>query len=724
MMLGFVTHAPISIRSPSRVGLRWVCAAAPSRKAVPHVQLTQRHPVHHALSAAPGEPGVYRFLDASEKTLYIGKARHLRNRLRNYLVSAPQIAAGIVPAKTVSPRIGAMLARATHLDFILTKTESAALALEASMIAETRPEYNVLLKDDRRHPYAMITFSEEYPRIVVTRARKKLNQEDRLYGPFVDEGALRRLLAVIHATFPLRQRARPLFSDRPCINYDLKRCPGVCQKLITSQRYTETVENVDKLLSGRVEEVLDAFRYEMKALSSKMLYEEAALVRDRIASIQAVFSNSSPSRSRHAEGLMLEAQQAANIVSQNEFASRDVFAIASGANVRKVALFQVRGGKVISRLVFTTDSDAEEAEALSAVLSAHYGAAKHAMEIPEEIVLSTQIPDVDVLRGMLCEKRGKAVNVRGARGLRDLIDIVKQNADFEVRMEQERQRGVVEGTKVLVEMLRPYFKSFESHGKASLAVQSDATSNRERESANAALRLRRIECFDISHTSGSNAVGSMAVFVDGAPAMNEYRRYNLAEASSSQGRPDDFESIRETLRRRFRDFDELSLKNPSSRPDLVVIDGGKGQLSSAIDVFQELGLQHSVPLISIAKGQEGLFVEQSDKPINYDEETNSCAMNDGVRLICRIRDAAHDTAIRAHRRRRGKQALRSGLDSVPGLGTMKRAALLAHFNGSSEAIAQAARKELILANGIGPALANRIYEHFHEHREGEEMSSV
>lgn len=603
-----------------------------------------------------------------------------------------------------------MLQEARGVDFVVTDSESAALALEASIVAEIRPKYNVLLKDDRRHPFALITFSEPYPRIVITRTRRK-KSVDRIYGPFVDESRLRRVINVIQTVFPLRQRQKPLFSNRPCINYDLGRCPGVCQKLISEEEYGHTIKQVDKLLSGRVDEVIKQLKMEMSSLSHAMKYEQAAQVRDRISTLEDVFYG----EEWLGDPFLCDAQTASTIVSQDSFQSRDVFAIASEDDIAKVVLFQIRGGKVISRLVFTPDASqgASKEDMLNTVLSAHYAEVTHPMEVPEEVIVATPLVEMDLLSEALSEKRGKAVLVRlpGMKG-KKIAAIVQKNANLETKIETQRADDVVRDLVALKDMLVPYIDidKLRVEGIAS-EVEEDVTQEKGQTAC-----FNRIECYDISHTSGSNAVGSMAVFIDGTPALHDYRRYYLDATASSQGHPDDYESIKETLRRRLRPIAPTSTTDsasPISYPDLLVIDGGKGQLSAAAEVLDDLDLSTKIPVISIAKAEEAVFVRGKAQAINYDPIEGYHVMNDGVRLICRLRDEAHRTALNAHRKRRGKQALRSGLDSVPGLGRIKRDTLLEHFNNSAEAVASASPQALQEANGIGPALATRIYDHFH-----------
>lgn len=596
-----------------------------------------------------------------------------------------------------------MVREASALDIIPTKSEAAALALEAALIAETRPFYNVLLKeDDARYPYARITWSEPFPRVVVTRERRAARPGDRLFGPFVDEGMLKRLLHVLYEVFPLRQRARRLFLDRVCMNYDLGRCPGVCQGLVGPEEYRQTVEKVEKVLGGAVEEVVAEMRGEMKALAGEMRYEDAARVRDRVRLLQSVFQGGM--RSAIVGGV----EDAASVVSVDADVSRDVLCVAKGKEGGKVVLFQVRGGKVIGRMVFSVEGEDHvvEEEMLERAVAAHYAGVTHPIEVPEEVVLGIRVEGMEDIRRVLREKRGKKVTVRvGGGKLKPLMDIVQRNAQLEVELREKRVKNVGKEVRELEEMLTPYFVGLLK-GRQEFMDEE-----------NAMLRLSRIEGYDISHTSGTNAVGSRVVFVNGVAVPSEYRRYNLDEKVSWEGHPDDYESIRQVLRRRFKNTESSfpSEASQSDMPDLLLIDGGKGQLSAAMDALNEMNLKDRLAIIGLAKGNEEIFVPGRTESINFDEDTQAWIMNGGVRLLCRIRDEAHRTAVESHRRRRGRQALRSGLDSVPGLGAVKRTSLLAYFNGSSEAVAEASVSDLQKAPGIGLALAQRIFDHFHQH---------
>lgn len=708
-MLSFLATRGVALSQPLPQNVRvvcgrtarWKCSAVEPSPRQLSVSSSSTETLFRAIRRAPAKPGVYRFHDASGVVLYVGKARRLNERLRHYIQRDEMSATEVSPSSSLSERTRAMIAQARMVDFVITESEAAALALEAAMVNEFRPRFNVLLKDDRRHPYALITFSEQYPRIVLSRSRKRHHPLDRLYGPFVDEGRLRYVLNVIHTLFPLRQRARRLFTDRPCINYDLGRCPGVCQELITPEEYGATVAKVDKLLSGRVTEVINSMEAEMKVLSDAMLYERAAEVRDRIATLEKTFCS-------FGDSLYAQSSSASSIIDSDQFASRDVFAVACVSSIAKVVLLQVRGGKVISKLVFSTtiDSSQDRAELLSMVLGSHYSQVMHAMEVPEEVVLCEKAVDMDLLRAVLTEKRGKAVRIRltGTK-TRTISKMAQENADMEAQLEAQRAEDFAKDLETLRNMLFPYYENLI--GKVSGGQEVG-----DRDVDHDTLNLYRIECFDISHTSGANAVGSMSVFVDGVAAPSEYRKYNLSEFSSSSGHPDDFESLRETLRRRFKEA--KSAISTDAFPDLIIIDGGKGQLGASSETLRELGIRKEMGLISIAKREECIFVEGVANAVNYDPKTGRCIMNNGVRLVCRARDEAHRTAIGAHRKRRGKQTLKSGLDSVPGLGLVKREALLEHFHGSAEAVSRAPVSELQKTAGIGPALAQRIVDHFRD----------
>lgn len=614
------------------------------------------------------------------------------------------------------------------LEVIPTQSEAAALSLEASLIREYRPPYNILLKDDRRYPYVVLTGSD-FPRLLVTRSRgshaPRRERNMRRYGPFVDEGRIKRTVAAIHRAYPLRQRAKPLHADRPCLNYDMGTCPGPCQALITRDLYAETIRQVDMLLTGRIDEVLGELSIAMKRFVEKRQYEDAAILRDRRDILTEAFlacDEESPS-------LADEAAAAASVSDPARAASsRDVAAVhvanaGNGRLLAKVAVLQSRAGSVIARYVYTAasselsshtnfrynaenekavgstsvagdlgaDSDSADdfaAEVLNASLAEHYGRAENPMEIPAEVVLANPLrtsADKKLLADALATKRGKAVSVVAVRSAtRRLADIALRNARVEADIDVSRTlnfRSEMESLVCLLDDLVP----------------QECTS------------VHRIECFDISHTHGSNAVGAMSVLLDGVPAPSEYRRFFIDDADSSLGRPDDYASMEAALLQRFRGLSALS----TIRPDLIVIDGGKGQLSAAGKAMADLARDGSaviapgIPMVALAKRAEEVFAPHCETALNAD-----IGITPGVHLLCRARDEAHAFAVQSHRQVRGAAALRSGLDGIPGIGASKRAALLSFFPTGAAGVAAADIETLARVAGIGPALARRIHLYF------------
>jgi excinuclease ABC subunit C len=663
-------------------GFRWTAAAAPP--ASEDVVQTAR--------LAPASPGVYIFRDGpppSSRALYVGKARSLRARIRSYITGAS------------APRTMAMIAEARSLELLPTETEAAALALEASLVRELRPPYNVLLKDDRRHPYVVLT-GGDFPRLLTTRrvsssARRPAG--GRVYGPFVDEGRLKRVCDALSKAYPLRQRATPLHADRPCLNYSMGTCSGPCQGLVTKEAYAQYARQVGMLLAGRVAEVLGEIEAGMAEAVRVLDFEAAAVLRDRRDVVRGAFTLVDGDGGSMAD-------EAAAVASVNDPAvaastSRDVVACVTtpdGATA-KVALVQVRAGSVVNRLLFSASCGASAdpallpGEALAATLADHYGRAEHRLELPEEVVLATPMrsaADVKLLAAVLSERRAKTVRVVPAGSTtRQIADIALRNAELEAALDAARLDARRAELDSLADLLAPRWPSLSSSAA-----------------------LQRIESYDVSHMSGDHAVGSMAVLLGGAPAPAEYRRFALDESASSLGTPDDCASIAATLRRRFSSTSSLA-GGPS--PGLILIDGGKGQLSAAVDALAHLPAAAGIPVVSLAKRNEELYLPGVGPAIN-----EKVGVSAGVRLLCRARDEAHRNGVASTRRLHGRAMLRSGLDGVPGIGASKREALLRHFPGGATAIAVASIEALAQTPGIGRRAAARVYEHYHSARAGRE----
>ena len=591
--------------------------------------------------------------DSADRILYIGKSKKLRSRVRSYFREA----------NGHSPRIALMVRQVAEIEFIVTDSEAEALALEANLIKQHQPYFNVLLKDDKKYPYILITWSEDYPRILMTRNRRIGKGKDKYYGPYTDAHLLRNVLYTIKRTFPLRQRPKPLFKDRPCLNYDLGRCPGVCQSLIVPIEYRQTVEKVAMIFQGRTSELIETLNAQMQKAAENLDFEQAGLIRDRINNLSA-----------------LNAEQKVSL--PNDTVSRDAIALAVGDKTACVQLFQIRAGKLIGRLGYTAEAqslegDTDKGAILQRVLEEHYQSADP-VEIPPEILVQYELPDGEMLASYLSDRKGRKVTiVNPQRQVKaELIEMVEKNAIHELsRLQRQTERN-------------------ES------ALQDLA------EILDLPELPHRIEGFDISHIQGSNAVASQVVFIDGIPAKQHYRHYKIKNPDITIGHSDDYASHAEIARRRFRKYAGGVNTDDPDFPDVVTIDGGKGQLSAVMTVLQELNLVDKMCVVSLAKQREEIFLPGESLPLPTDAEQA------GVQLLRRVRDESHRFAITFHRQQRSEQQKRSYLDEVPGLGSYRQKQLLAHFH-SLEYIRAANVEELAKAPGIGTHVASKIYDYFH-----------
>ena len=625
------------------------------------------------LKEVPAEPGCYLLRDSDDRILYIGKAKVLRNRVRSYFQSGS--------GHAHSPRIALMVRQVCEIEFIVTDSEAEALALEANLIKNHQPHFNVLLKDDKKYPYLCITWSEAYPRIFITRRRRFRSPLDRFYGPYVDVGLLRRTLALVKRVFPLRQRPQPLYRDRTCLNFDIGRCPGVCQQKISSEDYHHTLRQVAMVFQGRNEELLELLQQQMQRYAERLNYESAARVRDQLQGIGT-----------------LTADQKMSLGDSS--VSRDVIALASDQRVAAVQVFQMRAGKLVGRLGFTAEALAEPGRILQTVIEEHYSQVE-GVEIPPELLLQHAIPQQDLLQEWLSELRGRRVRlaVPQRQQKADLIDLVERNAHYELQRAQRASEQNLLATEDLAQLLE-------------LTAPP-----------------RRIEGYDISHIQGSDAVASQVVFIDGLPAKQHYRKYKIRSASVRAGHSDDYMSMAEVIRRRFRrwaqakaegaDLQELRRSTASSLhtgglndwPDVVMIDGGKGQLSAVMEALRELDLDQELVVCSLAKQREEVFVPGASMPLDSEAEQL------GVQLLRRLRDEAHRFAVSFHRQQRGERMTRSRLSDIPGLGPKRIKELLAHFR-SVDAIQLASLEALRAAPGLGPGLAQQVWSYFHPQADG------
>ncbi|CCQ52343.1 Excinuclease ABC subunit C [Crocosphaera watsonii WH 8502] len=545
----------------------------------------------------PNEPGVYLMRDHQGDILYIGKSKRLRSRVRSYFQ----------PCQNHSPRITLMVQQVANIEFIVTDTEAEALALEANLIKRHQPYFNVLLKDDKKYPYVCITWSENYPRIFITRKRRLNHQRDRYYGPYVDTHLLRQTLRLVKRVFPLRQRPQPLFKDRPCLNYDIGRCPGVCQGLISTEDYHKIVEKIAMIFQGRTEELLQKLSAQMELAASQLNFEKAAQVRDQIKAIQ---------------GLGIDQK----VTLPDDTISRDAIALAADNTYTCIQLFQIRAGRLVGRLGFFADTVSGTPEGiLQRVLEEHY-LQVDPVEIPSEILVQYPLPETDILADWLGSQKGKKVNiiVPQKQQKAELIRLVERNAGYEL-----------EKTK--------------RHAQQNLLALEDLAKLLDLQTI-----PHRIEGYDISHIQGSNAVASQVVFIDGVPAKQSYRHYKIKNPDITIGHSDDFASLAEVLGRRFRSYknkSETELLGLDDYPNLIMIDGGKGQLSSVINILETMNLFPGLKVISLAKKREEIFLPGESKPLATHPE------QPGVQLLRRVRDEAHRFAVTFHRQQRLKKAV-------------------------------------------------------------------
>ncbi len=619
------------------------------------------------LKSIPTEPGCYLMKDCADRILYIGKSKNLRNRVKSYF----QI------KSDHSPRIRLMIKQTRDIEIIITDNEREALTLESNLIKTNKPYFNILLKDDKKYPYLCITWSDKYPRIYITRKRRNRNKLDRYYGPYVDVGLLRSTLFHVKRLFPLRQRPRPLYKDRTCINYSIGRCPGVCQEKLTSTEYHKTIEKVAMIFQGRTEELKELLTLQMYKYSKREEFELAAKIRDQINGLD-----------------QLTGEQKMTVTDSS--VSRDVIGIASNSKMASIQIFQMRSGKLIGRLGYIADSEGINDEiVLQKIIEEHYSLVDP-VEIASQILVQYALPQAELIAEWLTEiKTQKVQLIKPLRGKKsDLVDLVTRNATFELS------------------------RITNSHEKQLLALEDLAQLLELNELP------RRIEGYDISHIQGSDAVGSQVVFIDGLPAKQHYRRYNIKSSAVHLGHSDDYMSLAEVIRRRFKrwsrakseldDFEQLKHREISTLhldgmndwPDLICIDGGKGQLSAVLEALRELKLEEDVNICSLAKQQESVFLPGEHEPIRSDKNQL------GIILLRRLRDEAHRFAITHHREKRTKRMNKSRLSEIPGLGPRRIKELLSHFN-SVDAIQLASVKELEATPTLGKRCAKDVWTFFH-----------
>jgi excinuclease ABC subunit C len=603
------------------------------------------------LKSIPTRPGCYLFKNAEGEVIYVGKAASLRSRVRSYF-TAPN---------GQNAKVRALMANAADFDTIVTDSELEALILENNLIKENRPKYNIQLRDDKQYPYICVTMQEPYPRVIKVRRTRK--DGGVYFGPYADGKALNETLALLKKLFPYRScdltipseedRPEPVL-DRPCLEFYIKRCIAPCVRHTDRAEYLAIIEQVLLFLQGKHDDVLHGLRLQMEAAAEEMNFERAAQIRDQIASV----------------GRVAERQK---ITSTRE-TDADVIALAQDDSEGCVEIFHVRDGKVVGQDYYLLDAEASEpGEILSSFLQQYYERATH---VPREVLLQHAVDDASVLEEWLSSLRhGRVSIVVPAIGeKRRLIELVAANA--QEALAQQRLRWMSDEQKTTGALLELQ----EALGLPSLP--------------------NRIECYDISNIQGTSAVGSMVVFERAKPRNNEYRRFKIKTVEGAN----DFAMMAEMLQRRFRrvetDGDDESF---GSLPDLIIVDGGKGQLHAAVDALHEVGRQ-DLPIVSLAKRLEEIFIPQRSESVLLPRTSQA------LYLVQRIRDEAHRFAVTYHRNVRGKQATVSQIDAVPGIGPARRKALIKTF-GSVRGIKAASAEEIAAVPGMNHRLAETVKEH-------------
>jgi excinuclease ABC subunit C len=603
------------------------------------------HDLKDQLVRLPEQPGVYLWINGAGETIYVGKARSLRDRVRSYL-----------GAYGLSPRHDALLDEITRIEVIVTDSVMEALALETNLIKQRSPRYNILLRDDKNYPYLRLTTSEAFPRILVARSVEKGG--DFYAGPFLPAKLARRTMTLSHRVFGIRSCNEVITGQRgrPCLEYDIKRCLAPCvAEICTEEQYGVAVANTRLLLEGRNDELIERLRDRMQSASDEELFEEAAQLRDALRTVQTL-------RDRQQK------------VASAGLGDRDVFGLKVGPSGGSIQVFQVRGGRVVERVELGTDPGAiagGAADVLHAALMQFYE-----LRVPAtEINLPEEIEDVEAMEEWLTARAARKVRIlvpqRGDK--RALVELATRNAEL----------------------------SYRTRFNETTAAHFDALETL-RSRLNLPAIPRRIDCFDISTIQGSETVASMVVCEDGRMKRSEYRKFRVrgSRIPNPESRivPDDFAAMREVVQRRYR----AVLEGGGPFPDLILIDGGKGQLSAAYEALEQIGLANLVA-VGIAKKEELLFTRDQMEPLVLAEH------DPALLLLQRIRDEAHRFAVTFHRKARSMRDLRSELDGIPGIGPRRRRALLTTF-GSLAGVRRATREEL--EQVVGANAARAVIDYF------------
>lgn len=621
--------------------------------------------IEEELKKLPSQPGVYLMHDAKDEIIYVGKAVSLKNRVRQYFQSS----------RNKSAKIEQMVSRIARFEYIVTDSEMEALVLECNLIKEHQPRYNTMLKDDKAYPYIKVTVGEDFPRVMLARTMKK--DKNRYFGPYTSAGAVKDTIDLIHKLYKIRTCSRNLPRDtgkeRPCLNYHIKQCDAPCQGYISKEEYGENIRQVLEFLNGRYDGVLKNLEEKMKAASDAMDFEKAIEYRDLLSSVKKV-------------------AQKQKITSSN-MEDRDIIAMARDDMDAVVQVFFVREGKLIGRDHFRMSVATAETKGqiLSSFVKQFYAGTPF---LPKELWVQYELEDMELIGQWLSARKGQKVRITvPKKGDKErLVELAEKNAALVLIQDNERNKR----------------EEMRTIGAMNQVAQWLGLEN-----------VRRMEAFDISNISGYESVGSMVVFENGRPKRSDYRKFRIKTVIG----PNDYASMKEVLTRRFTHGmeEQKQLKNQGVEkefgsftrfPDLLMMDGGKGQVNIALEVMEQLGL--SIPVCGMVKDDShrtrGLYYQNVEIPIDRHSE--------GFRLITRIQDEAHRFAIEYHRSLRSKSQVRSILDEIPGIGDTRRKSLMRSFQ-SLDAVREASVEELCQVPGMNRAAAESVYQFFRRKEKGD-----
>lgn len=621
--------------------------------------------IEDELKKLPSQPGVYLMHDAKDEIIYVGKAVSLKNRVRQYFQSS----------RNKSAKIEQMVSRIARFEYIVTDSEMEALVLECNLIKEHQPRYNTMLKDDKAYPYIKVTVGEDFPRVMLARTMKK--DKNRYFGPYTSAGAVKDTIDLIHKLYKIRTCSRNLPRDtgkeRPCLNYHIKQCDAPCQGYISKEEYGENIRQVLEFLNGRYDGVLKNLEEKMKAASDAMDFEKAIEYRDLLSSVKKV-------------------AQKQKITSSN-MEDRDIIAMARDDMDAVVQVFFVREGKLIGRDHFRMSVATAETKGqiLSSFVKQFYAGTPF---LPKELWVQYELEDMELIGQWLSARKGQKVRITvPKKGDKErLVELAEKNAALVLIQDNERNKR----------------EEMRTIGAMNQVAQWLGLEN-----------VRRMEAFDISNISGYESVGSMVVFENGRPKRSDYRKFRIKTVIG----PNDYASMKEVLTRRFTHGmeEQKQLKNQGVEkefgsftrfPDLLMMDGGKGQVNIAMEVMEQLGL--SIPVCGMVKDDNhrtrGLYYQNEEISIDRHSE--------GFRLITRIQDEAHRFAIEYHRSLRSKSQVRSILDEIPGIGDTRRKSLMRSFQ-SLDAVREASVEELCQVPGMNRAAAESVYQFFRRKEKGD-----